>query len=90
MVGRPEAVDFKPFVGLPRLIKSIVTEVDAIPSVVSDALAEVQRRYTYFERLSVTDLGEYRQLRAERLESARPRSKTFRNCCSSSTSWGTR
>lgn len=65
----PKRVDFKPFVGLPHLIESIVTEVDAIPSVVSDALAEVQRRYTYFERLSVTDLGEYRQLRAKRSES---------------------
>jgi FtsK/SpoIIIE family/FtsK alpha domain len=64
----PKRVDFTPFVGLPHLIGDLVTEIDAIPRVIREALAEVERRYAYLAGLGVANLEKYQKLRAARLQ----------------------
>ena len=63
----PKMVELKPFAHIPHLLGPIITDLDQVPQLLGQALAEAKRRYALFDTLEVTNLQEYQQLRAEKL-----------------------
>lgn len=63
----PKMVELTLYNGIRHLLRPVVTDVEKVVPLLSDAIREMERRYTLFSKLGVRNLAGYRKLRAERL-----------------------